>query len=255
MDTRQRSTSTPRVGAIDHDLAVRLAAVEYDRVIDLLEGLTPEKWSAPTDCPGWSVRDVAGHLLGMAQMAATMRELARQQVASQRRAKREGGSLLDALTAHQVEKNARLTPSGVLDAFRRVAPQAVKGRGRPPAFVRARTLPGLQDAGEHQEAWTSGYLLEVILTRDPFMHRIDITRATGVPMRAEPGHEGVIVADVVQEWAGRHGSPYDVVLTGPAGGHWSRGQAEPMELDAFEFCRMLSGRAAGTGLLGERVPF
>jgi hypothetical protein len=63
------------------------------------------------------------------------------------------------------------------------------------------------------------------------------------------------VADVVAEWAGRHGSPYDVVLTGPAGGHWSRGQAEPMQLDAFEFCRMLSGRAVGSGLLAERVPF
>jgi uncharacterized protein (TIGR03083 family) len=255
MDIRQRSTSTSRVGALDHDLAARLAATEYDRVIELLDSLTPQQWSAPTDCPGWSVRDVAGHLLGMAQMAATVRELARQQVASQRRAKREGGSLLDALTAHQVDKNAPLTPSEVVDAFRRIAPRAVRGRQRPPAFVRARTLPGLQDVGEQQEAWTIGYLLEVILTRDPFMHRVDITRATGLPMKAEPGHEGVIVADVVEEWAGRHGSPYDVVLTGPAGGHWSRGQAEPMELDAFEFCRMLSGRASGTGPLGEQVPF
>jgi hypothetical protein len=109
--------------------------------------------------------------------------------------------------------------------------------------------------GDHQEAWTFGYLLDVILTRDPFLHRVDITRATGTPMYADPAHEGVIVDDVVQEWAGRHGAPYQLVLTGPAGGRWNRGDAERVELDAFEFCRMLSGRSAATGLLAEQVPF
>jgi uncharacterized protein (TIGR03083 family) len=255
MDTRQRSSGTSRVGALDHDLAARLAATEYDRVVELLDSLTPQQWSAPTDCPGWSVRDVAGHLLGMARMAASVRELVRQQMAAQRRAKRDGCVLLDGLTAHQVDTTAHLGPSEVVDAFRRIAPRAVTGRQRPPGFVRARTLPGLQDVGDHQESWTIGYLLDVILTRDPFMHRIDITRATGVPMRDDPAHEGVLVADLVAEWAGRHGAPYDLVLTGPAGGHWSRGQAEPIELDAFELCRVLSGRAPGTGLLAERVPF
>lgn len=255
MHDPQRTSNASRASALDHNLAARLAAREYDRVIDLLETLTPQQWSAPTDCPGWSVRDVAGHLLGMARMAATVRELAGQQIAALRRARRDGSVLLDALTAHQVDRSAHLGPSEVVDAFRQVAPRAVRGRRRPPPFVRARTLPGLQDVGEEKEAWTVGYLLDVILTRDPFMHRIDITRATGVPMAADPGHEGVIVEDIVAEWAGRHGAAYDLVLTGPAGGHWSRGHAELSEVDAFEFCRMLSGRAVGTGLLGERVPF
>jgi hypothetical protein len=116
-------------------------------------------------------------------------------------------------------------------------------------------MPGLQEVGDHEEAWTFGYLLDVILTRDPFLHRVDITRATGTPMHADAGHEGVIVDDVVQEWAGRHGAAYQLVLTGPAGGRWNRGDAEPVELDAFEFCRMLSGRSSATGLLAERVPF
>jgi uncharacterized protein (TIGR03083 family) len=255
MDTRRRRTSTPRVSALDHDLAIRLAAAEYDRVVALLEILTPQQWATPTECPGWDVRDVAGHLLGMARMAATMRETARQQVASLRRARRDGSAPLDALTAHQVDSLARLTPGEVVESLRRVAPKAVRGRGRAPGFVRSRRLPGLQDVGGAKEAWTVGYLLDVILTRDPFMHRVDITRATGAPMQADPGHEGVIVADIVEEWAGRHGAPYDLLLTGPAGGHWSRGQAEPMELDAFEFCRMLSGRSSVSGLLAEQVPF
>jgi uncharacterized protein (TIGR03083 family) len=256
MDTRQRSTQAPRASALDHDLAARLAATEYDRVVALLESLTPQQWSAATDCPGWDVRDMAGHLLGMAQMAASLRELARQQAASKRRARRDGSALLDALTAHQVDKLAHLSPSEVVGAFRRVAPQSVKGRRRPPAVVRARTLPGLQDVGGHQEAWTVGYLLDVILTRDPFMHRIDITHVTGASMRATADHEGVIVDDVVREWAQRHGAPYTLHLTGPAGGHWHRDQGgEVISMDAFDFCRVLSGRAPGTGLLSQQLPF
>jgi uncharacterized protein (TIGR03083 family) len=254
MDTKPR-TATPRTSGMDREVAMRLAAAEYDRVVALLAALEPEQWSAPTDCPAWDVRAMAGHLLGMAQMVATVRETVRQQIASQRRATRDGIPLLDALTAIQVEKNADLTPGEVVDAMRRTGPKAARARRRTPGFVRARTLPGLQDVGDHQEAWTVGYLLDVILTRDPFLHRVDITRATGAPMRAEPGHEGLIVEDVVREWAGRHDAPYDLVLTGPAGGRWTRGEAERVELDPFEFCRLLSGRAPATGLLAERVPF
>jgi len=46
------------------------------------------------------------------------------------------------------------------------------------------------------------------------------------------------------------------VLTGPAGGRFGAGgEAERLELDALDFCRTLSGRAAGAGLLATGVPF
>jgi uncharacterized protein (TIGR03083 family) len=32
-------------------------------LLDLLTGLTPDEWSAPTSCPGWTVKDIALHLL------------------------------------------------------------------------------------------------------------------------------------------------------------------------------------------------
>lgn len=71
-----------------------------------------------------------------------------------------------------------------------------------------------------------------------------------------PEHDGVLVADVVDEWAGRHNRPIDLTLTGPAGGRWrTESGADPIELDAVEFCRILSGRAPGTGLLEVQVPF
>jgi uncharacterized protein (TIGR03083 family) len=255
MDTHQRTRPAPRAPELDRDVAMRLAATEYDRVVALLSALTPEQWSAPTDCPAWDVRAMAGHMLGMAQMVATLPETVRQQIGSQRRAKREGTSLLDALTALQVEKNADLEPGELVEEMRRVGPRAAGARRRVPGIVRARTMPGLQDVGDRQEPWTFGYLFDVILTRDPFMHRVDITRATGMPMPADPTHEGLIIDNVVREWAGRHGAPYELVLTGPAGGRWNRGDAEPTELDAFEFCRILSGRSPGAGLLAEQVPF
>ena len=37
-----------------------------DELIALLRGLSPDEWNAPTVCPGWSVKDVAAHLLDSA---------------------------------------------------------------------------------------------------------------------------------------------------------------------------------------------
>jgi hypothetical protein len=69
-------------------------------------------------------------------------------------------------------------------------------------------------------------------------------------------HDGVFIDDVVNEWAERHGSAYTLHLDGPAGGTWSHGSDGPeYRLDALEFCRILSGRASGDGLLTTEVPF
>lgn len=71
-----------------------------------------------------------------------------------------------------------------------------------------------------------------------------------------PGHDGRLMADVVAEWADRHGQPYDLTLDGPAGGRYSRGSGgEQHRLDAVEFARIMAGRAPGDGLLTTTVPF
>ena len=38
---------------------------ERAALADLLGTLTPEEWEHPTLCPGWSVRDVAAHVIGI----------------------------------------------------------------------------------------------------------------------------------------------------------------------------------------------
>ncbi len=253
--TTDQSTRAPRASALDRTVAMRLAADEYDRAASVLERLQPEHWSAATDCPGWDVRAMAGHMLGMAQMSASVLEMARQQAAAGKRQKRDGGLPIDALTAIQVDRNAGLGVAELVEAMRRTGPKAARFRRRTPALVRSRTLPGDQGMGGPPEFWTFGYLIDTILTRDPFMHRVDIARATGVGLEPTAEHEGRIVDDVVREWADRHGQPFELELTGPAGGSWRTGQGERITMDALEFCRVLSGRAAGTGLLSVKVPF
>jgi uncharacterized protein (TIGR03083 family) len=254
--TQQRTDTTPRSSALDRSVAMRLAATEYDRVVALLATLTPEQWSAPTDCPGWDVRAMAGHVLGMTQMAASLLEMVRQQRAAAKRQKSDGGLSIDALTAVQVDKNAGLSTAELVEAMRLTGPKAARARRRTPALVRNRTLPEPQDVAGEKELWAIGFLMDTILTRDPFMHRIDICRATGVPLGASADHEGHIVEDVVREWAARHGAPYLLELTGPAGGRWEeKGSGEQITMDALEFCRAVGGRAPHSGLLSVQVPF
>jgi hypothetical protein len=101
-----------------------------------------------------------------------------------------------------------------------------------------------------------GYLVDRIYTRDAWMHRIDIARATDRPVLLTADHDGRLVADVVSEWAAEHGRPFRLTLTGPAGGAWSAGpDGAELTVDAVEFCRTVSGRAEGRGLLSYAVPF
>lgn len=248
----------PCESALSRPVALRLAATEYDRCTELFRSLSPAQWARPTDCPAWDVRQMAAHMLGMVEMAASIRENMRQQRKAAQAAK-AGGAFLDALTRLQVDERADWTPERITGRYAARAPKAVTGRRRTPGFVRGRTIPQLQDVNGSQESWTFGYLVDVILTRDPWMHRMDIAAATGTPPRLTAGHDGVIVADVVAEWAGRHGKDFELTLTGPAGGTWRSGASGPSwTLDAIDFCRAISRRPASLtldDLLNTEVPY
>ena len=254
--TDQRPVETgPRRPRMAREVAMRLAETEYERFLELLRSLSPDDWSRPTDCPGWDVRAMAGHTTGMALMATGLKEMLRQAMVSKRR----GGDPLDALTALQVEEHADLTTSELVERFAEVGPRAARGRRRSPALVRRMKLPDPQIVADRVERWTNGFLIDTILTRDPWMHRMDISRATGRTPALTPDHDGLVVADVVEEWAGRHGRPYQLHLTGEAGGEFSAGDGGPeLTLDAVDFCRVLSGRPAEHpehDLLEVDVPF
>jgi uncharacterized protein (TIGR03083 family) len=241
--------------------ARELAETAYDHLLALLEQLEPDEWATPTECGHWDVAAMVGHLIGAGKSYASMRELIRQFRWAGRHAGEFDGNQLDAVNELQVRDHADLAPAQRLAALRAVAPRAVAGRMRMPRPLRWARIP--MDAGGSTAPGMPakivlGHLMDVILTRDVWMHRVDIARATGRQLDLDPAFDGRIVEDVVAEWAGRHGQPFVLTLTGPAGGRFGQGPADAaahMELDAVELCRILSGRAEGTGLLGTRVVF
>lgn len=247
------TTWLPDVAALGHAEAMVLAGTEYDRLLALVDDLGDADWTRPTDCAGWDVRAVVGHLLGMFEINADRGEAARQFALAGETAQRDGGLRIDALTALQVREHAHLSTGDLVAALHATAPKAFAGRRDSTEEERAAPYPTGIPGEDH---WTRGYLLDVILTRDTWMHRVDICRATGREPVLTADHDGRLVADVVADWARRHGQPLRLVLDGPAGGSYAhRGGGEAVRLDAVEFCRILSGRGVGGGLLAVRVPF
>lgn len=252
--TLTKAPTGPRRPALTHDAAAVLAAEEYRRCADAVAALTDDDWQRQTDCTLWNVRQLVAHVIGMALMASSPVQLMRQQRAAKARWV-PGTPSVDALTAHQVDLFAERSPRGLVRLLAEIGPRAARGRRLMPGVVRGRDTGDPQRVNGVDENWTIGYLTDTILTRDPWMHRIDLTRATGGTLVLNVDHDGAIVADVVAEWAGRHDRPYRLELTGPAGGTFGSGDEELITMDAVEFCRVLSGRAEGSGLLATQVPF
>jgi uncharacterized protein (TIGR03083 family) len=256
MSTTTPSRDTIVRPRIPRPLAMQLAETEYVRMADTLAALDTHEWSRPTDCTLWDVRRLACHMIGMAHMVTTPLETRRQQRKAAAEAQARGIDPLTALTGLQVSERADWATGDIVAGARKVGPRALRGRRFTPGFVRNRALPAPQHVNGRDETWSIGFLSDVILTRDPWMHRMDIARAVGAEPVLTPEHDGVVVADVVAEWSARHGRPYALTLTGPVGGSWTSGEHGPtIEMDAVEFCRVVSGRGAAEGLLETQVPF
>jgi uncharacterized protein (TIGR03083 family) len=241
-----------RRSALDRETAMRLAATEYQRFLDQIRTLEGTDWAAPTDCPAWDVRAMATHNLGMAVMASSFREMVRQNM----KATKRGGVFIDALTGLQVEERSTMTPDRIVRAYAGIVELAARGRRRRSVAMARVPMPVTETLNGVEERWTFGFLYDTILTRDTWMHRIDISRATGHSLKLTAGHDDVLVADVVDEWAGRHGKPCQLHLTGEAGGTWTFGDGGPaLDLDAIDFNRTLSGREHADDLLAVAVPY
>lgn len=97
-----------------------LARAERADLLELLQGLTPQQWEAPSLCAGWRVRDVVAHLLSYEELDTP--ELARRLARGRLRLSRSNAvglaecadrtpqQLLDLLGAH-------LTPRGLTAGF------------------------------------------------------------------------------------------------------------------------------------------
>lgn len=254
------TTTSIDVAAIEplaHKEAMHLQAQELERTLAMLRSLDQADWSAATDCPAWDVRAMYQHVLGACEAGASMRENVHQLRSARKHRKQQGGPLEAALSAVQVRERADLGPAQIVEQLSAIAPKAVRGRSRVPALVRNHAKLAID--GPVHETWKLGYLIDTIYLRDLWMHRVDAARATGRSLELSADHDGRIVADVVAEWARRHGRPFALELAGPAGATFTHDpdspDAERISLDAVELCRILAGREPATGLLKTIVPF
>jgi uncharacterized protein (TIGR03083 family) len=241
------------IARIGHREAMEITAVENQRLLDLLNDLSAADWLMQTDCTRWDVRALVVHLIGSAQAQASPVEFARQVLAGRKLTAQIGGThWVDGINESQIRARRSLQANDIPECWAATSAAALRARVRMPAPVRRlRLLPLGAPSG-----WKPlSYLFDIGFTRDVWMHRIDIARATRKSPQLTNDHDGRLIADIVAEWAGLHEEPFTLHLEGPAGGHYTaRGGAAPLTLDAVQFCRILSGRSPGRGVLRHALP-
>lgn len=236
-DIRQAEAIAP----IDRHEAAQVAAFELEQVLNLLEQLDGDDWRQPTDCTEWNVQDMTAHLAGGCAGWANMKDFLRQTVLNPHI--RRMDIPVDAINRRELEDRAQQTPRQLIDELRQVGPRAVRNR---------RILPGLLrrihiDAKPMPGKMSIAYLVDVIYTRDQWMHRMDICRATDKTWVSNPHHDtrilDLIVLDMAQTMAGRY--PVIVNIAGALNVSYRFGSDEAqaeIETDLFTFNRRASGR-------------
>lgn len=238
---------------IQHREAMQIASVESDKFAAALRALRTDDWGKPTACQMWDVHAVAAHIVGSAAGQASPREFVRQVRTGKPLVAEIGGEYWwDGMNELQVRERATSSPDELIAEWDALAPAALKSRTKLPRPIAKLPLLNLPAPVGRQPI---AYLFDVGFTRDVWMHRVDITRAAGTELDVDAAHDGRLVADIVAEWAGTHGQPFDLTLTGPAGGSYRAGaNGEALEIDAVEFCSLLSGRGDAVGLLSNPLP-
>jgi uncharacterized protein (TIGR03083 family) len=190
-------------------------------LIDLLSGLSTLDWQKPTVCAGWSVKDVALHLLGI--------EISN--LSSRRDGHTSGASIndWDQLVAFLNQWNAdwvqvarrisapllvellRVTGVQMNDYFRSLDPQA---QGGPVSWVGAEPAPVWLDlAREYTERWH---------------HQQHIRDAVGQPGFKEPRYLAPVLATFVralprafENVSAPSGTSVTLSIMGASGGRWT----------------------------------
>ena len=230
------------IAPITPDQVAAAATAELRASIVLLEDMHDDDWARPTDCAGWTVHDLTAHMVGQYQVLAKLGVFLRRH----RRAHRRYPALsrLDADNRQQIDDLGGRPGHELVAMVAAIGPEAIRARRRVPALLR-RLRIGRMYPEEPLTDDRLSYALDVLGLRDPWMHRVDLARATGRPLVLGV-HDRVIVAQVIAD-LGRawQGPPVLLELTGPAGGRWTLGQGAPVatvRADTVDYLRALSGR-------------
>jgi uncharacterized protein (TIGR03083 family) len=197
---------------------------ERAALLDLLADLTPAEWGRPTVCPGWSVQDIAAHLLAddVGRLSGGRDDHDNPDFAAGLDISTLPGLIaaIDRQNALWVEAMRRVSPQVLIDLLRLTGEQtasyfatldldAISG---PVDWVGPEPAPLWLDlAREYTERW---------------VHQQQIRDATGRPGLQEPVWFSPVLAAFVlglPRALGGAGQPGETVLltiTGEAGGQW-----------------------------------
>jgi uncharacterized protein (TIGR03083 family) len=223
--------------------AKQLALAEIQRCIDLLEQLSDDDWHQATDCAEWTVKDMTAHLAGACAGFASWSEFRRMYIFNPYMKK--GEALIHGVNRCEVADRVDKTPQELIAEFRELGPKAIRTRQRIPAFIRAIRAP-MEPLG----VVSVRYLLDTIYTRDQWMHRADICRATGKQMQLTEEHDGrildLVAADVAKKMDDILHGTVELTLTGTIERNYRFStHAKPdthISIDSLEFNRLSSAR-------------
>jgi uncharacterized protein (TIGR03083 family) len=193
---------------------------ERAALVDLLTGLAPGDWMLPTVCAGWSVHDVALHILG-----GDLTNISRRRDEFLVTSPNEGEdfvAFINRINEQWVDAARRLSPRVIIDLLRLTGPQlhayfstldldalggGVSWAGLDPAPV------WLDVAREYTERW---------------LHQQHIRLATSRPDLHDPRFMRPVLATFVyalpvayRHINAPHGSTITFNITGDSGGMWS----------------------------------
>lgn len=221
--------------------AQRLLTTAFDRFLQLLESLNPEDWAKPTPCTAWDVHDMVAHQAGGYRSGISYGEMLRQYM----RLPKNGQLPEDAINELQVGERKQRTPRELIAELKQVGTAAIHNWAH--GF---RAIKWIHAPHAVAGLMSLRYLMWVTHSRDTWMHRLDICRATNRPFEQTREHDGrineLVVRDVARKLKSRlNGHSLILTLTGIAGGTWQIGRGAPaaeLEMDALDFNIFVSGR-------------
>jgi uncharacterized protein (TIGR03083 family) len=247
MSAQQLTIDAAAIPPVTRHEAYALARTEYARLLALIESLSGDDWHRQTACTLWDVKSMVAHIAGALAGYASWRQFARQyNPLSYRPYRGKFKEPVDYVNAVQVDDRADRTTEELIQEIRAAGPRALRTRYKVPKLVRLLRMP----AGAFG-LLSAEYLLDTIYSRDMWMHRLDLSRATGREMITTPEHDGRMVALVVRDLArllegtlGEASVAYD--LHGAAGGTYRIGKHPipfaTIEMDVLDFNVLASGR-------------
>ena len=195
---------------------------QHTAFIDLLRQLTTDEWLRPTICPGWTVKDVAAHVLGDHIGRLSMHRDGDGFRVLHPRDAEPFTVYLDRINEEWVHAARRISPPLLIDLLSTVGEQIVRfwptvdldaldarvrwaGPGRLPLWLDA--------ARDFSEYWT---------------HHQQICDATGRIGLTDPAYLGPILdtflralPHTLRSATAPEGTAIEVIVTGPGGGTWT----------------------------------